>query len=107
MLNCNYQLLQRCAGIFRSAGIQCKVVVTGNSALSCTLLQVFPLCTAESADHCDRVLASSSLAGLDGVISVGGDGMFAQVFNGLLMRVARDAGVEVEARDGLLIILLY
>ena len=49
------------------------------------------------------MLASSSLAGLDGVISVGGDGMFAQVFNGLLVRVARDAGVEVEASNVLLI----
>ena len=49
------------AGIFKIAGIGCKVIVT------------------ESANHAFNVIQSAPLHNYDGVISVGGDGMFSQV----------------------------
>ena len=49
------------ASIFKIAGIGCKVIVT------------------ESANHAFNVIQSAPLHNYDGVISVGGDGMFSQV----------------------------
>ena len=49
------------ASVFQVAGITSKVIVT------------------ENAEHADKVIQSSSLDHYDGIISVGGDGMFSQV----------------------------
>ena len=49
------------ASVFQVAGITFKVIVT------------------ENAEHADKVIQSSSLDHYDGIISVGGDGMFSQV----------------------------
>ena len=49
------------AKIFKTAGIGCKVIVT------------------ESATHAHEVIQTAPLHNFDGIISVGGDGMFSQV----------------------------
>ena len=49
------------ASVFQIAGITSKVIVTENS------------------EHADKVIQSASLDNYDGIISVGGDGMFSQV----------------------------
>ena len=49
------------APVFSVAGIACKVIVT------------------ESSDHAETVIQSSTLDNYQGIISVGGDGMFSQV----------------------------
>jgi len=71
--------------------------------------QVAPLCklagvstrlvVTERAGHAQHMLQTVSLAEFDGVISVGGDGMFAEVFNGVLQRSAKDFGVDLDDRD--------
>ena len=88
------------AKIFKIAGIGCKVIVT------------------ESANHAHSVIQSAPLHNYDGIISVGGDGMFSQVFclsfylscfvynyfiqvfNGLIARTARDHKLDVNERKG-------
>jgi len=69
------------ASIFKIAGIGCKVIVT------------------ESAAHAHNVIQSSPLHNFDGIISVGGDGMFSQVFNALIVRTARDSKCDVNDRN--------
>ena len=49
------------ASVFQIAGISSTVIVTENS------------------EHADKVIQSASLHSYDGIISVGGDGMFSQV----------------------------
>ncbi|XP_046985114.1 ceramide kinase [Schistocerca americana] len=44
--------------------------------------------------HAHDTLLRRPLDGLDAVISIGGDGTFAEVFNGLVLRAARDAGID-------------
>ena len=51
----------KCSRIFKIAGISCKVIVT------------------EHSEHADNVIQSVTLHNYDGIISVGGDGMFSQV----------------------------
>jgi len=63
--------------VFQLAGIQSQVIVTKHAGHALSLLQTIPL-------H-----------GFDGVISVGGDGMFAEVFNGVTIRAAREANLDV------------
>lgn len=65
--------------LFSLAGIETKIVLT------------------ERANHARDLLQSLPLAHLDGVISVGGDGMFAEVFNGVLLRTAADAGIDLNS----------
>lgn len=67
---------KKIAPLFKMAGINCKVVVT------------------ERANHAKDMLQTIPLENYDGVISVGGDGMFAEVFNGVVIRTARDQGLE-------------
>lgn len=62
--------------LFSLAGIETKIVLT------------------ERANHARDLLQSLPLSHLDGVISVGGDGMFSEVFNGVLLRTASDAGLD-------------
>lgn len=54
--------------LFRAAGVRYTVVVT------------------ERANHARDLLRSDPLDDVDGVICVGGDGMFSELFNGLLLR---------------------
>ena len=49
------------AGILKTAGVGCKVIVT------------------ETSDHAHNVIQTAPLHNYDGIISVGGDGMFSQV----------------------------
>ena len=65
------------ASVFQIAGITSEVIVTENS------------------EHADSVIQSCSLHNYDGIISVGGDGMFSQIFSALLVRTARDRELEV------------
>ena len=51
--------------MFSLAGIACKVIVT------------------ETSDHAEKVIQSSDLDNYQGIISVGGDGMFSQVLTSL------------------------
>jgi len=67
---------KKIAPLFKLANINCKVVVT------------------ERANHAKDLLQTMPLDSYDGVISVGGDGMFAEVFNGVVIRTARDAGID-------------
>jgi len=64
--------------IFNLAGISTEVIVTEKAKYALFLLQTIPL------------------QNYDGVVSVGGDGMFAEVFNGLLIRAARDAKQDID-----------
>jgi hypothetical protein len=64
------------APLFKLAGVNCKVEVT------------------ERANHAKDLLQTIPLDNYDGVISVGGDGMFAEVFNGVIIRTSRDHGLE-------------
>ena len=50
----------------------------------------------DHANHALSLLQTVPLHGYDGVISVGGDGMFAEVFNGVIIRAARDASLDVD-----------
>jgi len=44
----------------------------------------------ERANHAQDYLLDCCLDGIDGVICIGGDGMFAELFNGLLFRSIKD-----------------
>ena len=46
----------------------------------------YELIVTEGANHAKELLQICSLDGIDGVISVGGDGMFSEIFSGLLLR---------------------
>lgn len=67
--------------VFKISGIICKVIVT------------------ERANHALSLLQTMPLQGFDGVISVGGDGMFSEVFNGVLMRAALEAKLDHDNRE--------
>ncbi len=60
--------------LFELCEIQCEVIVT------------------ERADHAKDFLQDCDLDKIDGVVCIGGDGMFGEIFNGLLTRSAREAG---------------
>ena len=49
----------------------------------------------QHANHALSLLQTLPLHGYDGVVSVGGDGMFAEVFNGVTIRAAREAGLDI------------
>ena len=66
------------APLFELAGVTAAVTVT------------------ERANHALDKLQTMDLTGIDGFICVGGDGMFHEVLNGLLLRTQQDAGVIME-----------
>ena len=66
------------APLFKLAGIETELTVT------------------QSAQHYREVLSQCNLEALDGVVSIGGDGSFLHCFNGLLHRMASDAGVDLD-----------
>ena len=59
--------------LLRMSGIQFEVIVT------------------EYANHAKEKLQECSLEGIDGVISVGGDGIFSEIFTGMLLRTAKES----------------
>ena len=64
--------------------------------LSILLYLPLQVVVTDHANHALTMLQTVPLHGHDGVISVGGDGMFAEVFNGVTIRAARDASLDVD-----------
>lgn len=48
----------------------------------------------EGPDHGKSIMLSMDLTGIDGIVSVGGDGTFADIVNGLLVRTQREEGID-------------
>lgn len=65
--------------LFESYGVTCDVIIT------------------ERANHARDMLQTCNLDGIDGVVCVGGDGMFSELFNGLLIRSARADDIDLES----------
>ena len=53
----------------------------------------------ERANHARDHLESCNLDGIDGVICIGGDGMFAEIFNGILRRSGIESGLPNDNSD--------
>ena len=51
------------------------------------------------ANYARDSLLSRDLTDIDGVICVGGDGMFSEIFNGMLTRSANEAGIDVNDKN--------
>ncbi|XP_011299241.1 ceramide kinase [Fopius arisanus] len=51
----------------------------------------------ERAGHITDILLNSNLDGFQGIICIGGDGTFAEVFNGLVLRTAKD--LQIDSND--------
>ncbi|XP_034551972.1 ceramide kinase family protein [Notolabrus celidotus] len=64
------------APLFELAGISCHVIVT------------------ERANHARDHILKKDLAGFDGVVCVGGDGMFSEILHGLIGRTQQEAGLS-------------
>ncbi|XP_033115010.1 ceramide kinase-like isoform X2 [Anneissia japonica] len=67
---------KKVAHIFELAGISTEVIET------------------ERANHAWQLMLDKNLDGFDGIVCVGGDGTFAEVVNGLLLRTQQDAGID-------------
>ncbi|UYV79567.1 CERK [Cordylochernes scorpioides] len=50
----------------------------------------------QRANHARDLLLDMDLSGYDGVVGVGGDGMFSELLNGLVVRAQQDAGVNMD-----------
>ncbi|XP_018585282.2 ceramide kinase [Scleropages formosus] len=74
---------QRVAPLFARASISTHVIVTQ---------------FAEQAR--DELASSADLEKYDGVVCVGGDGMFSEVIHGLIARTQRDAGLDQNCAEG-------
>lgn len=72
---------EKISNIFKISNIKSKVIIT------------------ERADHALTVVQSVPLHHYDGLVSVGGDGMLAEVFNGLILRAAKDDSIDVDTKD--------
>ena len=67
--------------LFRKCHIETQVLIT------------------ERPNHAKDILKTCDLNGVDGVICIGGDGMFNEVFNGLLLRTNFDQGLDLEIEN--------
>ncbi|XP_030576327.1 ceramide kinase [Archocentrus centrarchus] len=77
---------QKVAPMFRLAGISTSVIVT------------------ERANHArDHLKTEANLEKYDGVVCVGGDGMFSEVLHGLVARTQNDHGVDQNQLDAELV----
>ncbi|XP_055367830.1 ceramide kinase isoform X2 [Betta splendens] len=77
---------QKVAPLFRHAGISADVIVT------------------EYANHArDHLKTEANLDKYDGVVCVGGDGMFSEVLHGLVARTQSDHGVDQNQPDAQLV----
>ncbi|KAJ8245475.1 hypothetical protein GJAV_G00271140 [Gymnothorax javanicus] len=73
---------EKVAPLFQRASISTSVIVT------------------ERANHArDHLKTDADLKKYDGVVCVGGDGMFSEVLHGLISRTQRDAGVDQNRRE--------
>ncbi|XP_069020877.1 ceramide kinase-like [Embiotoca jacksoni] len=73
---------QKVAPVFRRAGISTDVIVT------------------EHANHArNHLKTEANLDKYDGVVSVGGDGMFSEILHGLVTRTQTDQGVDQNQPD--------
>ncbi|ELU05072.1 hypothetical protein CAPTEDRAFT_229384 [Capitella teleta] len=63
--------------LFTLAGIKTEVIVS------------------KSETHAKEILESYDISSIDGVVSVGGDGMYTQVINALVHRTAKDRGLDL------------
>uniref|UniRef100_A0A8C5G9D0 Ceramide kinase-like n=1 Tax=Gouania willdenowi TaxID=441366 RepID=A0A8C5G9D0_GOUWI len=73
---------QKVAALFDQAGIVTQVIVT------------------EHANHArDHLRTETELKRFDGVVCVGGDGMFSEIIHGLIWRMQIDAGVDPNSPD--------
>ncbi|KAK3606165.1 hypothetical protein CHS0354_010799 [Potamilus streckersoni] len=70
--------------IFKLARIETEVVVT------------------ERAGHAEDMMASKDLSGIDGLVLVGGDGIFHEVANGALKKIQKDYGINPDNPDSVL-----
>ena len=50
----------------------------------------------ERPNHAKDILQTCDLDTIDGIICIGGDGMFNEIFNGLLIRANLDEGIDLE-----------
>ena len=55
----------------------------------------FDVVITERANHAKDMLQKCSLEGIDGVVCVGGDGMYSEIFTGILLRTAREANGDL------------
>ncbi|KAI5094134.1 ceramide kinase isoform X1 [Silurus meridionalis] len=77
---------QKVAPIFSRASISTDVIVT------------------ERANHArDHLKTEADLKKYDGLVCVGGDGMFSEIMHGLISRTQRDSGVDQDRSDETLI----
>ena len=67
--------------LFLVAGIEANVIIT------------------QRQNHARDTLLSCSFDNTDGVVCIGGDGTFSEVFNGLVQRAARDCDVDYNNPD--------
>jgi len=67
--------------LFVMAGIDANVIIT------------------QRQNHARDTLLSCSFENIDGVVCIGGDGTFAEMFNGLVLRTARDSGIDYDNPD--------
>ena len=91
------------------------MIFCGDDLLLVEKTSFFPqVIITERAEHALTVLQSDPLHHYDGVVSVGGDGMLAEVpkntsdnhsddgvkvFNGLILRAAEEKNIDVNAKD--------
>ncbi|XP_046544665.1 ceramide kinase-like [Haliotis rubra] len=66
---------------FQLVGITCKVIVT------------------ERPKQAQEILQSHDLTDIDGVVTVGGDGLYCECLSGLVMRAQKDAGIDYNDPD--------
>uniref|UniRef100_A0A1B6D226 DAGKc domain-containing protein n=1 Tax=Clastoptera arizonana TaxID=38151 RepID=A0A1B6D226_9HEMI len=57
------------------------------------------LTVTQRANHARDILESEDLSKFDGIVCVGGDGTFSEIMNGLLIRTARDEGIDPNNLD--------
>jgi hypothetical protein len=55
----------------------------------------FDVVITERANHAKDMLQKCSLEGIGGVVCVGGDGMFSEIFTGILLRTEREANGDL------------
>ena len=53
----------------------------------------------ERANYAKDYIENCNLEGIDGVICIGGDGMFSEIFNGILRRSGFESGMSNENSD--------
>ncbi|XP_053394529.1 uncharacterized protein LOC123525744 [Mercenaria mercenaria] len=72
---------QKVAPIFRDAGIDTDVIVT------------------EKAHHCEEILSTYDIKSVNGLVLVGGDGLYHEAVNALMKKLASEQGLNVDDPD--------